>query len=145
VPLPKPEIGLVISYAYLWESEAAAGQEEGLKDRPCMIADIEGHGKVKVVTVLPMTHSAPRHPTSGVEVPAQTKARLGLDDFRSWIVTTEANEFIWPGPDVRIVSQNRPAYGLLPERLVATILLLAKEHSQASESQIVNRDAAPGT
>jgi hypothetical protein len=144
VPLPKPEIGLVISYGYLWASEAAIGQEEGLKDRPCMIADIAGDGKFKLVTVFPITHSAPQGLADGVEIPAQTKARLGLDDLRSWIVTTEANEFIWPGPDVRIVSRHRPAYGQLPERLVTKILWLAKENAAVSQRQAVKRDAKPG-
>jgi len=37
VPLPAPELGLVISYAYLWSSEADAGREEGGKDRPCAV------------------------------------------------------------------------------------------------------------
>jgi hypothetical protein len=37
VPLPVPELGLVISCAYLWHEEAAAGQEEGVKERPCAV------------------------------------------------------------------------------------------------------------
>ena len=36
--IPTPEPGLVISYAYLWDHEAQRGQEEGRKDRPCVIA-----------------------------------------------------------------------------------------------------------
>jgi hypothetical protein len=35
--LLEPEPGLVISYAYLWHHEHRGGQEEGRKDRPCMI------------------------------------------------------------------------------------------------------------
>jgi hypothetical protein len=38
MPIPTPEPGLVISYAYLWDHEAQSGQEEGRKDRPCVIA-----------------------------------------------------------------------------------------------------------
>src|SRR5689334_4007413 len=34
---PEPEVGLVISYAYLWFEEAERGQVEGRKDRPCAI------------------------------------------------------------------------------------------------------------
>ena len=33
--------------------------------------------------------------------PDTVKRRLELDDERSWIVLTEANRFIWPGPDLR--------------------------------------------
>jgi hypothetical protein len=34
MPIPNPEPGLVISYAYLWQHERQAGREEGQKDRP---------------------------------------------------------------------------------------------------------------
>ncbi|MDZ7644939.1 MAG: hypothetical protein U5K76_12420 [Woeseiaceae bacterium] len=34
---PEPEVGLVISYSYLWSDEAAAGHVEGRKSRPCAI------------------------------------------------------------------------------------------------------------
>jgi hypothetical protein len=37
MPLPAPQRGLVISYAYLWHHEHRAGLEEGRKDRPCVI------------------------------------------------------------------------------------------------------------
>ena len=33
MPIPTPEPGLVISYAYLWDHEAQSGLEEGRKDR----------------------------------------------------------------------------------------------------------------
>jgi hypothetical protein len=36
-----------------------------------------------------------------VEIPVRVKQRLGLDDDRSWIVLTESNRFVWPGPDMR--------------------------------------------
>ncbi len=38
MPIPTPEAGLVISYAYVWDQEAQGGQEEGRKDRPTVIA-----------------------------------------------------------------------------------------------------------
>jgi hypothetical protein len=34
---PQPEVGLVISYSYLWSDEAEAGHVEGRKNRPCAI------------------------------------------------------------------------------------------------------------
>jgi hypothetical protein len=33
----------------------------------------------------------------------ETKRRLGLDAEQSWIMITEANGFVWPGPDLRPV------------------------------------------
>jgi hypothetical protein len=108
----------VIRYAYLWHSEAAAGQEEGLKDRPCAIvvaSKIEA-GRHRV-HVLPVTHSPPSSQKFAMEIPAAVKQRLGLDDNLSWIVLTEANVFVWPGPDLRVKPGYGPesiAYGFLP-------------------------------
>ena len=99
-PVPRP--GLVIRYSYLWEREAQAGQEEGVKDRPCAIVVVLlREGEHPVVRVLPITHSAPLDPASALEIPPLTKLRLGLDSDRSWVVLDEANDFIWPGPDLR--------------------------------------------
>jgi hypothetical protein len=121
VPLPIPEPGLVISYAYLWRAEYEHGQEEGAKDRPCaivlMTSDEEGD---TVITVVPITHARPGDPEAAIELPLPTKRRLGLDAARSWIVVSEVNRFVWPGPDLRPVSRAEPDrfdYGLLPPSL----------------------------
>jgi hypothetical protein len=118
---PQPVAGLVIRYSYLWRSEHLRGQEEGVKDRPCAVilvtADNEGD---KIVTVLPITYTPPQNPALAVEIPHATKCRLGLDDERSWIVLTEANRFVWPGPDLRFSRSGDTesvAYGLLPSGL----------------------------
>ena len=37
MPFPTPQPGLVIHYAYLWHADHLKGQEEGVKDRPCVI------------------------------------------------------------------------------------------------------------
>lgn len=119
MPLPEPVPGLVIRYSYLWREEHLKGQEEGRKDRPCAIilVTVEEDGD-QIVTVLPATHTPPTDPQSALEIPAATKRRLQLDDERSWIVLTEANRFIWPGPDLRPARAGEPesaAYGQLPE------------------------------
>jgi hypothetical protein len=54
-----------------------------------------------VVTVLPITHSAPADRASAVEIPLPVKRHLGLDDDPSWIIVAEGNEFLWPGYDLR--------------------------------------------
>lgn len=96
--LPSPVPGLVIRYSYLWSHEAAAGREEGSKDRPCAVLfTVTTRVGKRVATVLPVTHTPPSEPELAVEIPAATKARLGLDDARSWIVLTEANCFVWTG------------------------------------------------
>ena len=73
-----------------------------------------------IVIALPITHAPPNDPAHGVEIPAATKRRLGLDEARSWIVVTEANRFAWPGPDLRPAQAGDPAsvvYGELPRVL----------------------------
>jgi hypothetical protein len=86
---PEPRPGLVVRYAYLWQNEQNAGRDEGVKDRPCAIvlASEDAQGS-KTVYVLPVTHTRPADPDDGVELPSTTKARLGLDAERSWIVVS---------------------------------------------------------
>lgn len=123
--IPQPVPGLVIRYAYLWADEYATGQEEGSKDRPAAIVvarDLRD-GQFTAI-VLAITHSPPSHPWEAIEIPADTKRRLGLDDLRSWIVVTETNVFPWPGPDIRPVPGKAPAtvaYGLLPANLLRNV------------------------
>lgn len=121
MPRPAPVPGLVIRYSFLWSREARAGKEEGSKDRPCavLLATTTKDGR-QIVTVLPVTHTPPLDERLAVEIPAGTKARLGLDEARSWIVLDEANRFQWPGPDLRPVpgdAEANVAYGLLPGAL----------------------------
>ena len=124
---PSPVPGLVIRYSYLWTTEHARGQEEGVKDRPCAIVLLTaGEPGQQVVTVLPITHSPPINPRLAVEIPHATKRRLGLDDARSWVVLTEANRFVWPGPDLRPSTRgdaSSVAYGPLPYALFEDIRL----------------------
>jgi hypothetical protein len=127
VPFPVPVPGLVIRYRYLWASEHARGHEEGVKDRPCAIilvtADRAG---AQVVTVLPISHTPPADRALAVEIPAAVKLRLGLDDDRCWVVLTEANRFVWPGPDLRPLVPGDAAsiaYGPLPYALFEQIRL----------------------
>ncbi len=123
--LPRPEPGLVIRYSYLWLSEHRKGREEGIKDRPCavVLALVDAEGDTRV-TVLPITHSLPDDPSNAIELPPDTKKRLGLDADRSWIVVNEGNEFLWPGPDLRPLpgaDLSTIAYGFLPPRLFGLV------------------------
>ncbi len=115
-PVPRP--GLVIRYSYLWAHEAREGREEGIKDRPCAIVlALLRDGDQPVVRVLPITHTPPADPRDALELPVPTKMRLGLDGERSWVVLTEANDFVWPGPDLRPSVAGDLAsvvYGVLP-------------------------------
>ena len=123
---PTPEPGLVIRYSFLWADDAARGQEEGDKDRPCaVVITRRTEAGDTIVTVLPVTHSPPRDPALAVEIPPATKQRLGLDDERSWIILSELNRFTWPGPDLRMRTpgdSTSVAYGELPGKLMNEVL-----------------------
>lgn len=143
MPLPAPQPGLVIRYAYLWRDEARRGRDEGSKDRPCVVVlSVRDRGGDIVVTVAPVTHSPPPSSSRAVEIPAATKRRLGLDELPSWIVTHDLNEFVWPGPDIRPIPGRTPgafAYGLLPTGLYHAVRREIIEHVRAHGVQRVRR------
>lgn len=140
---PKPVPGLVIRYSYLWKREAAHGQEEAVKDRPAAvvltIADESGRSRVYA---LPITHSPPLDANDAVEIPPVTKRRFGLDGERSWIMLTEANVFMWPGPDLRVLPGSDPssaAYGMLPPGVLHEIKRRFLERAQRRQLRLVPR------
>ena len=136
--IPRP--GQVIRYSYLWWNEARRGQTEGLKDRPCgVVLTRVTREQSTLVYVLPITHGCPVEPEHGIEIPHPTKQRLGLDPERSWIITTELNRFVWPGPDIRALPTGEYSYGYLPGRLLKTVLEQIKAHAAEGLLQPVNR------
>lgn len=138
--LPVPQSGQVIRYAYLWWHEARAGREDGTKDRPCsVILTRVTEAGLTIAYVLPITHTPPGKDEDGVEIPLPTKHRLGLDEERSWIITTELNRFIWPGPDLRTTASGDYVYGALPEQLTRKILKQVKQHALSQRLKSVAR------
>ena len=117
---PAPEVGLVVSFAYLWSREQQRGKTEGAKNRPCVIVtaveEVDGR---TVVTVSPISHSQPEDASSGIEIPPKVKSHLGLDGEKSWVILTEVNRFTWPGYDLCPIStrDSRVDYGFLPPAL----------------------------
>jgi hypothetical protein len=94
------------------------------------------------VLVLPITHSPPPNPADAIEIPTETKKRLGLDADRSSIVITEANEFLWPGPDLRPVpggDASTVAYGPLPPRFFAQVRNKFLERDRREKSTLIKR------
>lgn len=136
-----PEIGHVIKYSYLWWNEHRKGIKEGLKVRPCGVVMNRKVGEEQVVLyVLPITHTPPGKSEHGIEIPAATKKRLGLDEERSWIITTEYNKFKWPGYDIRKIPSGRYSYGILPEKLMRNAIESVKDHARHSELKHICRD-----
>jgi hypothetical protein len=123
--------GAVIRYAYLWADENARGREEGEKDRPVLVLAVSPRPDegTRELLVLAITHAPSTAPEDAVPIPRDVKQRIGLDDARSWIVTTEANAFIWPGPDIR------PVHGRIPDSLLRQVArsFLANRNRQRSQ------------
>jgi hypothetical protein len=133
----------VIRYSYLWAEEHKRGREEGVKDRPCavILVTVAEEGE-PIVTVLPISHTPPADPNLAVEIPAPVKRRLKLDDERSWVVLTEANRFLWPGPDLRPATPGDSAsivHGPLPYRLFEQIRINFISAIKAKRATVVAR------
>ena len=150
VSYPAPEVGLVISYSFLWSEEAQQGQVEGRKDRPCAIVmavetDERDAGRPYQIAVVPITHVPHGNPEVAIEIPAAVKRHLGLDEDRSWIVVDEFNTFTWPGYDLRPIKkkEGRIDYGFLPPKLFDQIIeKITQLQSQGKITQTSRDDAA---
>jgi hypothetical protein len=144
VALPEPAPGLVIRYSYLWRREFLEGREEGQKDRPsAIVAAIIAEAGERRVLVLPITHSEPFEETDAIKIPSPVKRRLGLDGARSWIMISEYNEFVWPGPDLRRTpgaDDGSVAYGMLPRSLFETVKQMLLERVKTGRARPVRRN-----
>lgn len=138
--LPDPQPGLVISYSYLWHEEHRQGRIEGTKSRPCAIVLVVNNDD-RTVFVAPVTHSEPHDKGAAVEIPPATKARLGLDGERSWVVISEVNRFVWPGVDLAAVpgKPGRFDYGFLPPGLYKKITGMFAERARGRKIVAVHR------
>lgn len=117
---PGGPVFLPLRFSYLWRREADAGREEGGEGsalRHGEVIAIKGKEGQPRVVVLSIAHSPPQPPDEGIELPHQIKTRLGLDDERSWVIVSEGNDFVWPGPDLWFLpgyGRESAAYGFLP-------------------------------
>lgn len=103
----RPEPGLVVLYDYLWGEEAAAGRLNGRKLRPaCIVLVTTDQAGGHLVRYAPITHLRPRAKDDALEVPADEKRRLGLDDQPSWVIVSELNREVWPAGLGRIPGRN---------------------------------------
>lgn len=111
-----------------------------MKDRPAVVVVAsEVKGDQLELLVAPVTHSEPSI-GEGVELPTPVKRYLGLDRERSWIIATELNRFIWPGPDIRAVrEQDNPYYGEIPEVTFEALRSAILDHNKASRLRVSKR------
>lgn len=93
-----------------------------------------------LILVAPVTQAAPEKSADAVEIPPNVKKQLGLDDDRSWIVVTELNRFIWPGPDIRPVPETgAPFYDALPGWLFERVRSGVLQHSAQGRLKVTKR------
>jgi hypothetical protein len=117
VPLPNPEIGLVVHYSYVFHARSRNIRDAG-KSRPCLIAAAfpEADERLKTgVLYLPISHSLPGADDVGVELMADAKYAARLDGVRQWVLVSQANQDTWPEDIANL--PGRPglfAYGFLP-------------------------------
>ncbi len=140
-----PAPGSIIRYAYLWADEHSAGHEEGRKDRPALVLAlaVRLEGDATQVLVLAITHTPPRNAADAISFPVVEKARLGLDVSPSWIVTTEGNAFLWPGPDIRPVPARSPGTLTYGQVSATTLQRAARSYlanRQKQRERLVRRD-----
>jgi hypothetical protein len=111
-----------------------------MTDRPVVVVVATLiHEDRTVLLVAPVTHRRPIQ-GNGVEVPQRVKRHLGLDDERSWIVTTEFNRFVWPGPDVRTVKgKTSPLHGAIPAKLFEQARAQILAHRTTGRTTVVKR------
>ncbi len=136
--------GSVIRYAYLWAEEHGAGREEGRKDRPALVLAlaVRAADTGTQVLVLAITHAPPRIATDAVAFPEAEKQRLGLDDLPAWIVTSEGNAFLWPGPDIRPIPGRPPGsltYGEVSPALLRQVARAYLKNREKQRSRLVVR------
>ena len=93
-----------------------------------------------LILVAPVTHTAPDKAADAIEIPPNVKKHLGLDEERSWIVVTELNRFIWPGPDIRPVPESgTPFYDALPDWLFERVRDGVLRHSGEGSLKVTKR------
>jgi hypothetical protein len=144
----KPELGMVVSYSFLWKREQEKAESSGRKDKPGAIVIIRSDlGPGERVYVVPITHFGPAQgDQTKIAIPQVVKQRLGLDEERSWIDISEYNAFVWPGPDLRPTRTSRGAqgqqtclYGFLPRKFFAKIRLALNEYRLSNKPRLTGR------
>ena len=130
----------MIRYDYLWDSEQFQWAD-GEKFRPCavVVAIKETNDAPLRAMVCGITHSSPRPPSDGIEIPLPVKQHLGLDDQPSWIITSEFNLVDWNDPGIIPTPAGKPEYGYLPPALMSEVNRRMCERSRVGDLEKVNR------
>ena len=91
-----------------------------------------------------ITYSPPADPRDDIEVAAEVKRGLKLDDQPSWVICAELNRFVWPGPDLRPVWRRAPGqfvHGTPPEPFMRQIFERLTALRDVRKPRVVFREA----
>jgi mRNA-degrading endonuclease toxin of MazEF toxin-antitoxin module len=136
-----PDIGVVLSYWFLWRAEFEAGEESGRKARPSVVVlAVERGPRVTRIAVAPITHTPPHRDRFALELSPAVKAHLSLDAQRSWVICDELNEFNWPGFDLASKATSSLQIGRLPYGVMRQIRTLVAEAVRQRLLKITDRD-----
>jgi len=128
MPLPQPELGLVVHYGFVWAGADRRPPPDAGKDRPCLIVDLfeveEPPGRNTLrVTYLPFSRSAPRDGESAKLIGPRIASHLKLTTERSFLYTSYACEDDWPFDLAQLPGhQGRFHYGLIPPALFNAVV-----------------------
>ena len=101
----------------------AGGRYQRIAHAPSCLSSCV-RGTIRWCASFPSPTQPPLIPRARLKSRVPTKLRLGLNSERSWVVIDEANDFIWPGPDLRPAVSGDPssvAYGMLPPGFMAVL------------------------
>ena len=122
MPLPRPELGLVVHYGFVWSAADRKPPPDVGKDRPCLIVDLvevedAPNRKSLRVTYLPISHVAPRRGEHAIAISPRVAQHLKLTSERSYLYTSYACEDDWPFDVAKAPGSERFDYGLIPPAL----------------------------
>lgn len=85
--------GAVIRYPYLWHHQSDAGETEGRKERPVVVAvRLKKPGFPDTIILFPITTKMPEQGRFSAEIPHREKLNAGLDEtIRLWIIVDDVN------------------------------------------------------
>jgi uncharacterized protein YifN (PemK superfamily) len=142
VKKPDPEIGQIIRFDYLWRDEHERGRMEGAKDRPCavVVARKQADDGTYLVLLAPITHSPPTDLRGAIEMQTRFNKMTGLDQGRSWLVTSEVNQVSWADPGIVPARQDQWLYGMLPRGIAQKAVRNIIERMNERDLAIVKRE-----
>ena len=144
MPLPRPEIGLIVHYGFVWSGPDRGPPSDAGKDRPCLIVDLlpeETLGRKTLrVTYLPISHEGPRKEEHAMLIKPKVAKYLGLTAESSYLYTSYACEDDWPFDVVPVPgSKGKSHYGMIPPALFNIVTEKFKQYLTEQPSFIHKR------